>query len=156
MESSEKHLEILKAVETALDRYQDPTGQVLNILNEIQDRFNYLPETAIHELSERTGIPYSRLYSIGSFFDDFSLDPVGKYLVKVCDGTTCHIRGATELVQALEEKLGIQVGQTTSDGLFTLRTVHCVGACGLAPIIIVNGKISGRVRLNEAVQTLKF
>lgn len=148
--------EIHQVVDNALHQYPDPTGQVLNVLNEIQTHFRYLPEAALSYLSSRTGIPYSKLYSIGSFFEDLSFDPVGQYLIKVCDGTACHTRGAPELVQALEEKLGIKAGQTTPDGLFTLRTVHCVGACGLAPIIIVDGKTLGRVKLKEAAQALRL
>lgn len=156
MEKLDQNQGISAAVEAALSRYPDPTGQALNILNDIQAQFRYLPEAALHEISQRTGIPYPRLYSIATFFEDFSLDPVGQYLVKVCDGTACHTRGAPELVQALEDKLGIRVGETTPDGLFTLRTVHCVGACGLAPIIIVNTHTLGRVRLNEAAQAIRI
>jgi NADH-quinone oxidoreductase subunit E len=156
MDLQKNRQEILQVVEAVLRRYQDPTGLALNALNDIQAHFRYLPEEALLELAERTGIPYSRLVSMGSFFEDFSLVPIGQYLVKVCDGTACHTRGASELVQALQKKLGIQVGQTTPDGLFTLRTVHCVGACSLAPIIIVDGKTLGRVKLGEAAQALKL
>jgi NADH:ubiquinone oxidoreductase subunit E len=155
MPSQVDHQEIHLVVDSALLRFSDPTGQVLNVLNTIQTHFRYLPEEALSYLSERTGIPYSKLYGIGSFFEDLSFDPVGKYLIKVCDGTACHTRGAPELVQALEDKLGIKVGETTPDGLFTLRTVHCVGACGLAPIIIVDEKTLGRVALKEAAQFVK-
>jgi len=139
----------------ALARHTDPTGQVLNVLTEIQAEFRYIPVEALQELSRRTGIAFARLYSLCTFFQDFSLEPVGKYLVMVCDGTACHIRGAMDIVHALENVLGIQAGQTTPDERFTLRTVHCVGSCGLAPIVVMNIYTFGRVRLAEAAHILK-
>jgi len=146
---------IQEVLDLALERYTDPAGQVLNVLTEIQAEFRYIPIYALDEMSRRTGVPFARLFSICTFFRDFSLEPVGEYLIQVCDGTACHTRGSMDIVHALENALGIKVGQTTPDGKFTLRTVYCVGSCGLAPIIVMNTRTFGRIRLAEAAQVLK-
>ena len=150
------HSTIREVVEKVVAQHQDPTGQALNILNDIQSYFHYLPEEVLEEVALLTEIPYSRLYSIGTFFKDFSLEPVGQYIIKVCNGTTCHTRGAPQIIQALESELKIKVGQTTSDGLFTLHTVDCVGACSLAPVVMVNTKTFGRLRLADATHVLNI
>lgn len=140
--------------EAIIERYPDPTGRILNILNDIQTLYRYLPEEALAIVTEKTGIPLTRLHSFGDFFSRLSLDPVGRYIMEVCDGTACHAAGAPKLINALEEKLGLKEGETTEDGLVTLRKVHCIGACSLAPVIIVDDQTYGRVRLNQVGQII--
>jgi len=147
--------EITSVLDRALARYPDPTGRVLNVLNDVLSVFRYIPIEALEQLSHRIGIPLEQLLALCDCFRDFSLEPVGKYLVEVCNGTACHTRNAPEIISALENALGIKEGQTTEDGRFTLRAVHCVGACGLAPVVVVEGQAIGRVRLSEVNQVIK-
>ena len=146
---------ICETVGNMIAQYPDPTGQILNILNDIQSLYRYLPEEALETVAEGTNVPLGRLYSLGTFFAGLSLEPVGKYLLEVCDGTACHAVGAPRLIDMLEEKLGIKEGQATPDGLITLRKVHCIGACSLAPVVIAGKKIYGRVRLNQVALIIR-
>ncbi|MGV8083569.1 MAG: NAD(P)H-dependent oxidoreductase subunit E [Coriobacteriia bacterium] len=126
---------------------QDVAGELLNVLQEIQREFRYLPEEALVEVARRMGVPFGRVYSLSTFFSSFSLQPVGRFLLEVCDGTACHTLGASRLSARLEEILDMEEGCTSKDGLFTLRKVHCVGACAIAPIVVVDGETFGRVKL---------
>ena len=120
---------------------------MLNVLNDVKESCRYLPEEAITLIAERLGVPADQIVRMGEFFNNLSLDPVGRCIVDVCDGTVCHTQGAARLVAEFEKVLGIKVGQTTEDGSITLRTVGCVGACGLAPVVLVEGEAYGRVRV---------
>ena len=130
-------------------RHPHKTGQAINILNDVQAEFRYLPLTALERVSEKTGTPFEILKEMGIFYKSLSLDPVGQYLLEVCDGTACHTCGAQSLIQAFEKKLGISVGQTTADGLVTLRAVHCIGACGIAPVVVSDETVYGHVKLSQ-------
>ena len=137
------------AVESAFERHPDRTGQLLNVLNDIQETYRYLPPEAIEAISGRMGVPADQIMRMGEFFNSLSLDPVGKIIIEVCDGTACHTQGSARLVAEFQKKLGIEAGQTTEDGLITLRTVGCVGACGLAPVVVMEGDAYGRVRVMQ-------
>lgn len=139
-----------------LDAHQDPTGRVLVSLGALRDRYGYVPEEALGVLAGLMGVTRHRLESVCAFFPDFSTVPTGDHAVIVCDGTACHAQGAREIVQAVEQALGVKVGQTTPDGRFTLKTVGCVGSCGQAPIMIVDAKTHARVRLSEAAQIARL
>ena len=94
-------------------------------------------------------VPESRVYSVATFYKALSLVPLGKNVIKMCDGTACHIRGSPEILRAFEKELGIKNGDTTEDGVFTLQTVNCLGACALAPVVTVNGRVFGKVRVKD-------
>ena len=151
MTSSALHdaVRIRACVDAAFERHPDPTGRLLNVLNDVQEGCRFLPEEAIELIAERMDVPVKQIVQMGEFFSYLSLDPVGRCVIEVCDGTACHTQGSLRLVAEFEKKLGINVGQTTEDGLVTLRTVGCVGACGIAPVVVADGDAYGRVRVMQ-------
>jgi len=115
------------------------------VLQEINATYNYLPENVLRYISEELVIPLSSIYRLATFYNAFSLKPRGRHVITVCLGTTCHVKGAPRIVDALERELGIKVGETTEDMNFTLETVNCVGCCGLAPVMTVGEDLYGKV-----------
>jgi NADH-quinone oxidoreductase subunit E len=130
-------------------------GSLINALEEIQERFRYLPPEALILASERLGVPLSQAYSVATFYNAFSLKPKGKHCLNVCMGTACHVRGSVQVLERLESKLGIKSGGTTRDHLFTLETVNCLGACALGPILVTDGEYSGQMNPQKTDQLLK-
>ncbi|QOX62687.1 NADH-quinone oxidoreductase subunit NuoE [Anoxybacterium hadale] len=117
----------------------------LAVMQDIQRAFNYIPKEAMIELSEYLNVPFSQLYSMATFYKALSLNPKGKYVIKVCDGTACHIRSSMVILSELQKLLGIEAGEITADGLFSVETVNCLGACALAPVMVVNGEYHGKL-----------
>jgi len=130
-------------------------GSLITALEEIQERYRYLPPEAIILASERLGVPLSQAYSVATFYNAFSLEPKGKHCLHVCMGTACHVRGSPQVLDRLESKLGIKASETTRDHLFTLETVNCLGACALGPIVVTNGEYSGQMTTQKVDQLLK-
>jgi len=118
---------------------------LIHVLEEIQEKYRYLPEEALILVSDRLGIPLSRIYSVATFYHAFSLEPRGEHTICVCTGTACHVRGAVQILQRLESKLGINPGETTRDRRFTLETGNCLGACALGPVITFDGDYEGQM-----------
>lgn len=135
--------------------YDDPTGQVLGLLGYVQNEFGYIPEYALSLIADRLGVPLARLEAVCTFFRGFTTTPLGRHILVVCDGTACHMRGASEILQLLEQLLGIAEGETTADGKFSLMTTHCVGSCASAPILLIDGSDYVKVRLSDVVQMVK-
>ncbi|MDD4254171.1 MAG: NAD(P)H-dependent oxidoreductase subunit E [Methanofollis sp.] len=117
---------------------------LLAALQDIQAHERYLSVESMREVADYLGAPESRVYSVATFYQALSLVPQGKKIIKVCNGTACHLRGAPGILQALEGALGIKNGETTEDGLFTIQTVNCVGACAMAPVVVANEKVYGK------------
>lgn len=130
--------------------YPDKTGRVINLLNDVQDAFRYVPPAALSAIAEECNVPEESLMSAAEFFGSLSTEPVGEHIIEVCNGTACHTLGATRLAEAIGDALGIKPGQTTTDGRFTLRLVHCVGACSMAPVVVKDGTAYGRVKVSDA------
>ncbi len=128
---------------------------LISLLSEIQERYHYLPRQALVLLSETLDIPLSQIYSVATFYHAFSLKPRGAHLVRVCMGTACHVRGAPQILDRLEKKLGIGAGETTRDRNVTLETVNCLGACALGPITVVDEKYHGQMDITQADRLLK-
>lgn len=128
-----------------IDKHRDDPGAVMPILHDINGAFNYLPEAALRQISKELGVPLSTVFRIATFYNAFSLTPVGKHKVTVCTGTACHVKGAAGVIETLEPMLGIKSGETTDDGLFTIEEVRCIGCCGLAPVLTVNEDVHGLV-----------
>ena len=127
-------------LEPILDTYASVSGSLITILQKTQDALGYLSEESIDYIAERTKIPVSQIYGVATFYAQFRLKPIGRFLILVCMGTACHVNGASDIVDAITEKLGIADGETTEDGLFTLNIVACLGCCSLAPVIMVREK----------------
>ncbi len=128
-----------------LARYDGQDGALLNVLQDAQDLFGYLPEEVLEYISKHLGRPYSEVYGMVSYYAHFNTQPRGRNLVRVCTGTVCHIMGAPQVLARITEELDISIGETTRDGTFTLGSVPCFGACSHAPVIMVNDDIYGRV-----------
>ena len=135
----------LGQLDTIIDGYQPRESSLIQVLQDIQATWNYLPRPALDRVAERLDVPIARVFAVATFYKAFSLKPRGRHICKVCVGTACHIRGAAGLVDELERVLDIQAGKTTEDGEFTLETVGCVGACAMAPLVIVDGQYHGGV-----------
>ena len=147
MNTGAKRLE--EKVESILDNYQRDKGMLVSILQDIQAEYNYLPEEVLVEVSQSLGTPLSQVYSVATFFKAFSLEPRGRYLINVCLGTACHVRGAVKVLEAIERELDIKAGGTTKDLKFTLERVNCVGCCALGPVVIIDGEYYGQMKINK-------
>jgi len=128
-----------------LDHYQADQSAIIAILQDIQHQFGYLPKEALLQASKELDIPLSRILSLATFFKAFSLVPKGKHTINVCMGTACHVRGAQLVLEKLERELEIKPGETTKDLNFSLDTVRCVGCCGLAPVVMVDEEVHGKM-----------
>jgi len=142
-------------VKTILKNHQHNKGMLVAILQDIQDEYNYLPQKVLSQVSEGLSIPLTRVYSVATFFKAFSLKPRGRHLVNVCLGTACHVRGAARILEAIEREMGIKPDETTEDLKYTLKTVNCVGACALGPIVIVDGEYSGEMKMDKVKPLLE-
>jgi NADH:ubiquinone oxidoreductase subunit E len=126
-------------------RYDGAPGELIPLLQSAQDHFGYIPRRAIKYISSTTGTPESTIYGVITFYSQFRLSPMGKHVIRLCDGTACHVSGSRTLIDAIQDELGIEVGGTTDDGLFTLTTVACLGCCSLAPVMMVDDETFGRL-----------
>lgn len=126
-----------------INSYEGKKSNLIAILQKVQEVYRYLPEEAmIYIGTKMEGVSPATVYGVATFYAQFSLEPKGKYEIKVCDGTACHVRGSMPVLNAIKARLTLQDGQmTTNDGLFSLETVSCLGACGLAPVVVINGKV---------------
>ena len=138
-----------KKIEKILKDYHYERSRIIQILQHIQTEYKYLPKDILEYVSQRLKMPLSTIYSIATFYAAFSLTPRGKHLCTVCMGTACHVRGAPDVLARIEEKLGVKTGGTTDDKQFTLETVNCLGACALAPIVVVDGTYHGQTTVSK-------
>ena len=141
--------EVIAKVDAILEKYTDPAGMVIGVLQDVQDEFNYLPEDALTYFGRKSEIPLSRLYGVARFFNAFSLEPRGKHIIRVCLGTACHLKGGPRIADAIGRELGIESGETTEDGLFTLERVNCLGCCALAPVVEISGNVHAGVTVGK-------
>ena len=132
-------------IEEILSSYPKNKQFSLAILQDMQRAFNYIPREGMERAAEHLNCKFSELYAMATFYKALSIEPKGKTIIKVCDGTACHIRGSVPLLDALKRRLHIEAGETTADGLFTLETVNCLGACAIAPVMLVNETYHGGV-----------
>lgn len=130
-------------------------GALIPLLQSAQDSYGYIPEKAIHYISEVVGIPAAEIYGVITFYAQFRLKPLGKYVVRICEGTACHVNGAKSIVQVLQNELGIGVGETSEDGMFTLQSVACLGCCSLAPVIMINDDTHGNLTPDKTKKVIK-
>jgi NADH-quinone oxidoreductase subunit E len=136
----------LAEVDTIVKKAESKKTQLIGVLQDVQRAFGYLPFTALSRIAETLEIPLQQIYNVATFYKAFSLKPRGKHRIAVCLGTACHVRGGQNILEQLERELGIKEGGTTEDGLFSLEAVRCIGACSLAPAVMIDEKVYGRVR----------
>jgi NADH:ubiquinone oxidoreductase subunit E/NAD-dependent dihydropyrimidine dehydrogenase PreA subunit len=145
---------MLERIDGIIERNGCEKEHIIAILQDINDTYNWLPHDALHYVAERIEVPFAHVYRIASFFTQFSLNPRGKHIIKVCMGTACFVRGAPRIIAQIESDLGISPGETTEDGLFTLETVNCLGACALGPLVVIDQDYHGRLRPKEITSIL--
>jgi len=139
----------IKALDEFIDSHPDTEGKLITVLHEAQKLIGYLPEEVLRHIAQRLGIKTSKVYGVVTFYSFFNTKPKGKYQISVCMGTACFVRGADGILDEFKKKLKIGVGETTPDGKFSLDAVRCIGACGLAPVVTVNEKIYGRLKIED-------
>lgn len=138
-----------------IEEYNHDKSKLIPILQTVQEEYKYLPEEILAFIASSLNISPARVYGVATFFAHFTLKPKGKYIIKVCDGTACHVKKSTTLIDAIKNKLGLKDGEhTTKDMLFTLETVSCLGACGLAPVLLINEDVHGQVTPDKVVQLI--
>ena len=145
-------------IDEIIHSYECSQRYALAIMQDMQRRYQYVPKEGLDALAEYLGCPVSSLYAMATFYKALSLVPKGEHIIKCCDGTACHIRGASTLIDGVERELGISPGETTSDGLFSFETVNCLGSCALAPVLVVDDVYYGKVtleKLKEIIQTVR-
>jgi len=145
----------LEKIEEIIEKYHGDREALLMILQDIADIHNYVPPEVVPLLVERLGVRPSLIYSVATFYKTISLEPRGKYVINVCTGTACHVRGADKIMEALKEKLGIDEGETTEDLKFTLEAVRCVGCCASGPVITVNRETHGGLDRSSALKIIE-
>ncbi len=144
-----------QVIEPILERYGRRPDSLIMVLQDIQDQFKYLPREAMEQVARELGVSMGQVYWVGTYYRAFNLQPCGRHTICVCTGTACHVRGAKVLLDKLTRDLDVKVGGTTRDKRFTVRTVRCVGACALAPIVSVDAEVFGRLdarRMDKALE----
>ncbi len=132
-----------------IEEFKDDRGKLMPILQHAQDIYGYLPKEVLAKISDVTGIPMEKIYGVATFYSQFTLFPKGKYQISVCLGTACYVKGSGNIYNRLMEKLGIAGGECTPDGKFSLDACRCIGACGLAPVMMINGEVYGRLTVDD-------
>ncbi len=137
-----------------IQKYRDENGTVIGLLQDIHEAYGYLPEETLHRVSDEIEVPLSTLYSLATFYSSFRLEPMGEHHIRTCVGTACHVKGAPFVVETIERELGIKAGETTPDGKFTFDTVNCLGACALAPLVVIDDEYYGKMDQNKIKKLL--
>jgi NADH-quinone oxidoreductase E subunit len=143
-------------LEGILSKYEGEGTDLIPVLQDIQDSYNYLPKDELKVVATRLNVPLTQIYSVATFYTMFSLVPKGEHQLKVCLGTTCHLRGGQRLVDSVASRLGCEVGYTTKDGSFSLETVGCLGSCAQAPVMMIDDKYFARVTVDKVPKILKL
>ena len=143
---------ITAQLDEILLRYRGESGELIPILQEAQERFGYLPGEAMQRIAKFLRLPESTVYGVSTFYAQFKLTPTGKRLIKVCRGTACHVRGGAHILREVKKLLGIKPGETTDDFEYTLETVACIGACALAPTMVVDKETHGQMTTRKVTE----
>ena len=146
--------EKIRSLDEVLDSYGHDSGNLIGILQKTQDIYGYLPADIIYYVAQQTGVSPAKVMGVATFYTQFRLEPVGKYLIMLCKGTACHVNGSDRIESAVTAELGIQNGETTKDGLFTLKNVACLGCCSLSPVMMINDETFGSLTPDKAISIL--
>ena len=144
-----------KRIREICDSYSGETTPLMMILSDIQNECGYIPIEVQEIVSEKTGIPVAEIFGVVTFYSFFSLTPKGKYVIGCCLGTACYVKGAQQVIDKFSELLNVKPGETTEDGLFTLDALRCIGACGIAPAVSINGKVYPKVSVDEVANIIQ-
>jgi len=144
----------LALLDPILEEYKEQKGAIIPILQGAQDVYGYLPEEVLACISKQTSVPLSQLYGVVTFYAQFNLEPRGRHLIRICDGTACHVRGAAKIVEDIEKALNLPAGESDPDYKYTLEVVYCVGACGLAPVVLINNDVHGNSSPEELIKEI--
>ncbi len=144
----------LSLLNDVLDKYASVSGSLITILQKAQDIYGYLPTDVIYHIAQKTGTTPAEVMGVATFYTQFRLKPVGKYLIMLCKGTACHVNGAERIETALCERLQITDGETTEDGMFSLKNVACLGCCSLSPVMMINGETYGSLTPEKAIAVI--
>ena len=147
--------DVVEQVKTMCDKPGNNSGELINILHEAQHLHGYLPEEMQRIIASKLRIPVSKVYGVVTFYTFFTMTPKGKHPISVCMGTACYVRGSEKLLEEFKRVLGIEVGETTPDGKFSLDCLRCVGACGLAPVVMIGEKVYGRLQAVDVKKVLE-
>ncbi|AEE96444.1 NADH-quinone oxidoreductase subunit NuoE [Mahella australiensis] len=147
--------EKFQELKTVIDRYKNMEGPLMPIMHKAQEIFGYLPLEVQNFIAEELDIPLTDVYGVATFYSHFTLQPQGKYTINICLGTACYVKGAQKVLDKLKEELKINEGETTPDGKFTIDATRCLGACGLAPVMMINGEVYGRLVPDDVPKILK-
>ena len=145
----------LSLIKDVLEKYAAVDGSLITILQYAQDIYGYLPTDVLYHIAERIGSTPAKVMGVATFYSQFRLQPVGKYLIMLCQGTACHVNGSEKIEKAIKDELGISDGETTEDGLFTLKNVACLGCCSLSPVMMINDDTYGSLTPEKAVSIFK-
>ena len=141
-------------LEKILNEYKQDKDNLIQILNEIQEHYGYIPTSAQMRTAEYLGMALAEVYGVVTFYSRFTLKPKGKYNIAVCLGTACYVKGSEKLLERIKERLKIDVGETTADGKFSIEATRCIGACGLAPVFTINGEVYGKATVQQVDRIL--
>ena len=144
----------LSLLDGVLEKYATVKGSLITILQQAQEIYGYLPTDVIYHIAEKTGSTPAKVMGVATFYTQFRLQPIGKYLIMLCQGTACHVNGSAKILKTVEEELKIKDGETTEDGLFTLKTVACLGCCSLSPVMMINEETYGTLTSEKVVSIL--
>jgi NADP-reducing hydrogenase subunit HndA len=144
-----------RKVQEIIEKYKNAKGALIPVLHEAQEVYGYLPMSVQKQISEGLNVPLSEIYGVVTFYTQFSLKPKGRFKVSVCMGTACYVKGASKILDELQEKLGVGIGDCTEDGKFSLDACRCIGACGLAPVIMINEDVYGRLTAEDIEKILE-
>ncbi|MBR3280985.1 MAG: NADH-quinone oxidoreductase subunit NuoE [Clostridia bacterium] len=147
-------LKIVEETKKILENYPREKDRLIGVLNDVQERFGYVPKEAQVEISNYLGLSLAEIYGVITFYSRFTLEPKGKYKISVCLGTACFVKGSQAILDRVKERLKIEPGKTTEDGMFSLDDVRCVGACGLAPVFMINDEVYGNATVKQLDEVL--
>jgi len=145
----------LSLMDVVFEKYKGQKGALIPILQKAQGLYGYLPKEALQLIANRVGVSLGKVYGVATFYAQFYLERRGRHILKLCDGTACHVKGTPVLMTALEEEYGVHPGATTEDGELTIEIVYCIGSCALAPVAVLDEEVMGRMRQELLLRTLK-
>ena len=146
---SEQIEQMTTELKSFIGEWKDKPGNLIMVLHKVQQTYGYIPRNIAIEISSMLDVPLAKIYGVVTFYNFFKLHKAGKYIAQVCLGTACYLRGGDDLIKEFEKQLGVGVNATTPDGLFSVEAVRCLGCCGLAPVVVVNGEVYGKLKKED-------